>query len=86
MSLTFKVAKTLYTKIEDYDVKKPKTANSNATLRENRAGIPEDLIPTEILTKEALLAAINDPAIRAATNYYNTVKKYLNSNNYHKDN
>jgi hypothetical protein len=83
MSLTFKVAKTLYTKIEDYDVKKPKSASPKSSSRENRAGIPEDLIPTEILTKEALLAAINDPVIRGATNYYNTAKKYLNSNNYH---
>ncbi len=70
--LNFTIAKPLYEKVEDYDVKKPvalkKPANTKPVFP--KAGIPENLVPENILPKERLtniIATLN----RDTDSYYN---------------
>jgi hypothetical protein len=80
MILNFSIPKELYSQIDDYDVKKPKVAPETPTSRRSRtvsdfpkAGIPEQLVPQNIIPKNQLLEIIQRLNIpQNNTNYYDS--------------
>jgi hypothetical protein len=77
MILNFKVPENLYSKIDSYDLVKPKVEKAAAAPKAvnnfPKAGIPEQLIPAAVIPKNVLLTTINDLNVRCNDTYwYNT--------------
>lgn len=76
MILNFTVPKELYSQIDDYDVQKPKVVVASSSTKPRKvnnfpkAGIPEQLIPVDILPKQNLIDAIQTLNTQENDNWY----------------
>ena len=76
MILNFTVPKELYSQIDDYDVQKPKVVAASSTAKPrkvnnfHKAGIPEQLIPVDILPKQRLIDVIQTLNTQENDNWY----------------
>ena len=90
MILNFAIPKELYTQIDDYEVNKPKVVKQEATSRPRKvstfpkAGIPEKLVPNNILPKARLLEIIQALNIQQTnSNYYDSRSVSVQHNGNH---
>lgn len=76
MLLNFTIPKELYSQIDDYDVQKPKVVAAPSATKPRKvnnfpkAGIPEQLVPADVLPKAQLLGAIQTLNVQQNDAYY----------------